>query len=238
MYNVVFVDDEEHLTEIYEELFSLSNVKVNCFTDTDEAGAFINSHSVSLVVIDYRMPKISGIEFRKKISSDIPCLLVTGEFVKESVDGFVDVVEKPLTEDVFDVVLKKYGISYGKEELDTDPYKALFNHTDKEVHIWKVVRDPSGNIKTWELYNANPKALKAWNRKLEDIIGKSTEEIFPDSSPVELFMPVVEEIFQENHPVSWKKFFPGTKQVLEMISVPCGDYFISMETKLPEELIP
>lgn len=106
-------------------------------------------------------------------------------------------------------------------------YKSVLEHMLDEVHIWELIRDSEGNIRTWKLVDANPAALKAWNKSLEDIQGKTTDEIFPGANATESFMPIVEKIFQENQPHQWESYFPGTDQTLFMKSIPMGDYFVS-----------
>jgi PAS domain S-box-containing protein len=97
-----------------------------------------------------------------------------------------------------------------------------------EVHIWQVVRDERGAITTWRLVDANPMALNVWGRNLEDIIGKTTEEIFPGADAVRTFLPLVEEIMSTGLPKHWETAFAGTGQVLHMVSSPVEDCFVSM----------
>jgi signal transduction histidine kinase len=106
-------------------------------------------------------------------------------------------------------------------------YQNLFKHMLHEVHVWELVFDDNGHIKTWKLADANPAALKSWDKKLPEIVGKTTDEIFPDSNATELFMPIVEKIYREGTPHEWESYFPDTDQFLHMISISFGEYFIS-----------
>ena len=107
-------------------------------------------------------------------------------------------------------------------------YSSVVEFLPEEVHIWKVIRDKDKKIKTWTLVNANPRALKSWNKQLSEIVGKSTDEIFPNAEPTKNFLPIVEKIFSEKRPYKWKSYFTGTNQILEMISIPVENYFISV----------
>jgi CheY-like chemotaxis protein len=235
MINVVFVDDEIDLCELYEEYFSNSEVFVKSFTDLDTAEKYIYSNPVSIIFIDYRMPKLNGAVFRRKLPADISCYLVTGEFLQEIPEGFVDMVEKPLQPEIFEAILKKHGSAFHSKENTFNPYRALFENMEQEVHIRKVIKDSKGRIKTWALVDANKTALGVWGRKIEDVVGKTTEEIFPDTNAVEKFMPVVEKIFKDGKPFTWREYFKGTNQLLEMTSIPCGEYFISTGGSAPKE---
>ncbi|WP_100657044.1 PAS domain-containing protein [Alteromonas flava] len=106
-------------------------------------------------------------------------------------------------------------------------YQTLFNNTLHEIHRWKLVRDPEGNIQTWRLQDANSIALLNWSKKREDVIGKTTDEIFPAANATTLFMPVVQQIFATGKAHLWEEYFAATDQTLMMNSVPIGDTFIS-----------
>lgn len=106
-------------------------------------------------------------------------------------------------------------------------YRGLFEHAFLEVHIWEVVRDQAGRILTWRLVDANAAALRSWKRDLDDILGKTTDEIFPGARATEMFMPIVSEIMATRNPREWEVEFPGTGQILQMVSFPVGEHFVS-----------
>jgi PAS domain S-box-containing protein len=106
-------------------------------------------------------------------------------------------------------------------------YRNLFEHAPMEVHIWQVVRDAQGAIVTWRLVDANTAALATWGRRLDDIVGKTTGEIFPGADAVKTFLPIVDEIMATGRPRHWETSFVGTEQVLRMVSIPVGDCFVS-----------
>lgn len=114
-------------------------------------------------------------------------------------------------------------------------YSSVVEHMSNEVHIWKVVRDDQGKIITWKLTDANPAALKSWGEELDKVVGKTTDEIFEGAEPTKTFMPIVEKIFSENQPHYWQTYFNGTNQILDMISIPVGDYFISTGIDITEK---
>lgn len=116
-------------------------------------------------------------------------------------------------------------------------YRMVFDHMPGEIHHWKLIFDENGKIKTWALLNANPPALNSWDKKLANIIGKTTEEIFPNSNPVELFMPIVEKVFRDNKPHQWNEYFPDTNQHLQMTTAPLPDgSFLSMGFDVSERI--
>ncbi|HSG88034.1 MAG TPA: response regulator [Pseudomonadales bacterium] len=106
-------------------------------------------------------------------------------------------------------------------------YRSLVEHLTHEVHIWELVRDADGAILTWKLDYANPSALASWGRALEEVVGLTTDEIFPGADATAQFLPMIEQTFREQRAHLWEQFFAGTGQTLQMVSIPLGDYFIS-----------
>jgi two-component system, sensor histidine kinase PdtaS len=97
----------------------------------------------------------------------------------------------------------------------------------EEVHFWEVVRDESGQIKTWRLVDVNPPALKTWGRKsVEEIRGKTTDEIF-GSGATEHYLPVVNKIMTEGVPHAFEDYFPHLDKYFRFTSLPLGDHFIT-----------
>lgn len=105
-------------------------------------------------------------------------------------------------------------------------YRNLFHNMLDEVHVWKVVRDDKGQIETWRLMDINPAAERSWGMKVEEVVGKTTEEIFSPQAK-ELFTGVVNKIFRERASHTWEEYFPDLGQHLLMTSYPFGEYFIS-----------
>ena len=105
-------------------------------------------------------------------------------------------------------------------------YRDLFSNMTEEVHFWKLVRDEEENIKTWKLVDANPPTLITWGKGLDEIKGKTTDEIF-GSGASEHYMPVVQKIMTEGVPCSFEDYFPNLDKYFRFTSIPLGDYFIT-----------
>jgi PAS domain S-box-containing protein len=105
-------------------------------------------------------------------------------------------------------------------------YHTLFANMAEEGHLWKLVRDERGRVKTWTLVDANPAALKTWGRAIEDIKGKTADEIFGPGS-TDHYMPVVQKIVTEGIPYSYEDYFPNLDKDFRFTSVPLGDFFIT-----------
>ena len=74
--------------------------------------------------------------------------------------------------------------------------------------------------------DANPPTLKTWGRTLDEIKGKTTDEIFGPGA-TEHYMPVVQKIMTEGVPHFFEDYFPNLDKHFRFTSVPLGDYFIT-----------
>jgi PAS domain S-box-containing protein len=104
-------------------------------------------------------------------------------------------------------------------------YRNLFMNMAEEVHFWKLVHDEEGRINTWKLVDANPPTLKVWGKALEEIKGKTTDEIFGPGA-TNHYMPVVRKIMTEGTPHSFEDYFPNLNRHFRFTSVPLDDHFI------------
>jgi hypothetical protein len=104
-------------------------------------------------------------------------------------------------------------------------YRTLFDNMAGQVHFWQLVRDAAGHITTWRLIDINPAGLRSWGKTRSETVGRTADEIFPDSTS--LFMPIVSKLFAEHAPCTWETDFPQLGQYLRMTSVPFGECFIS-----------
>jgi PAS domain S-box-containing protein len=105
-------------------------------------------------------------------------------------------------------------------------YRGLFYNMQEEVHFWKLVRDDEGNIRTWRLFDVNPPALKTWGKDLNDILGKTTDEIFGLGAK-DHYMPIVKKVFDENEPYVYEDYFPHLDRFFHFATIPFGEYFIT-----------
>jgi PAS domain S-box-containing protein len=125
------------------------------------------------------------------------------------------------------IVQLERALAEANEQKSHDHYyQILFENMQHEVHVWKLVYNDDGSIKTWYLADANKKALTSWKMSLNDIIGKTADEIF-NANATQQFLPIVERIFSDKRPYSWEYQFAPTSQCLSMTSFPFEDYFIS-----------
>jgi len=98
---IALVDDEENIVNLFTELLKGNGYDVYGFTDPFLLLDYIHhhDHQFRLVLIDYKMPQLSGCELANKITdinSRIEMVLITAaanDIIKNNLD--VEVIHKP-----------------------------------------------------------------------------------------------------------------------------------------------
>jgi two-component system chemotaxis response regulator CheY len=111
--NVLVVDDSKYMRTVVESYFNEMQMPCKYFEagNGEEALKELTEHQINLVFLDWNMPKMSGIEFLKKVRAsekfkDLPIVMVTSEAAKTNVveafkSGVTDYILKPIDREVF-----------------------------------------------------------------------------------------------------------------------------------------
>jgi DNA-binding NtrC family response regulator len=113
---VVLVDDEQMVLTSLRSILALeTDYQVETFTSAKDALAYIESHSVDLVVSDYLMPEMDGISFLAKvrdIKPEVPRVILTGYADKENAIkainevGLYQYIEKPWNNEDLMIIIR------------------------------------------------------------------------------------------------------------------------------------
>ena len=113
MKTILVVDDSHIMRNIVKNTFAM--LKIPCQYLEAENGKkayhLLETNKVSLVLLDWNMPEMDGIEFLKKVRSmpdykDLPIIMVTSEAARYNVvealqSGATDYIVKPIREKLF-----------------------------------------------------------------------------------------------------------------------------------------
>lgn len=131
--NIVIVDDEEMvLTSISSFLMLETEYEVSTFLSAKEALAFIEENDVDLVISDYLMPEMDGIQFLgevKRIKPETTRIILTGYADKENAIkaindvGLFQYIEKPWDNEDLNIIIrngleKKLLVKQLQEKID------------------------------------------------------------------------------------------------------------------------
>ena len=110
---VFVVDDDESVRKALRRLIESVGMRVETFSSAEEFLAHPLESGPSCLLLDVRMPRVSGLELQKEMSArgiDIPIIFITGHGdVRMSVEamkgGALDFIQKPFSEqDLLDAV--------------------------------------------------------------------------------------------------------------------------------------
>jgi DNA-binding NtrC family response regulator len=113
---VIIVDDEEMVLTSLSSFLSLETAyEVKTFLSAQEALEFIKANSFDLVISDYLMPEMNGIDFLahvRELRPEVPRIILTGYADKENAIkaindvGLFQYIEKPWDNDDLLIVLR------------------------------------------------------------------------------------------------------------------------------------
>ena len=108
-YRIFFVDDEPGICKEMGEFLGNAGYEVICFLSPNECLEHMDSNSCDLLIADYKLPGLNGLELMRKAQTILPwlpVLIITGFgdirlAVSAIKGGAVDFLEKPLDTDYF-----------------------------------------------------------------------------------------------------------------------------------------
>lgn len=113
MKTILVVDDSRIMRNIVKNTFTTLKIPCQFLEAENGAKAFhlLETNKVSLVLLDWNMPEMDGMQFLRKVRSmpdyqDLPIIMVTSEAAKYNVvealqNGATDYIVKPIRERVF-----------------------------------------------------------------------------------------------------------------------------------------
>jgi len=122
MPTIMIVDDSRIMRNTVKGTFSgiSSACKFVEAQDGEEALKQLEEQSIHLILLDWNMPKLSGIDFLKQVRTidkykDIPIIMVTSEAAKFNViealkNGATDYITKPINLELFKSKLAKLNM--------------------------------------------------------------------------------------------------------------------------------
>jgi two-component system chemotaxis response regulator CheY len=122
MKTVLVVDDSRIMRNIVKNTFSTMHIPCQFIEAANgkEALRVLESRAVHLILLDWNMPELSGIDFLKQVRGmaaykTLPIIMVTSEAAKYNViealkNGATDYIVKPINEKIFTEKLSKIAL--------------------------------------------------------------------------------------------------------------------------------
>ncbi|SDW57450.1 DNA-binding response regulator, OmpR family, contains REC and winged-helix (wHTH) domain [Marininema mesophilum] len=163
--NVLIADDEKDMLKILKVYFEKEGFQVFLAEDGEEALTIFYSNKINLAILDWMMPKTSGLQVCKEIksNSDVKILMLTAKSENEDElealnIGADDYVRKPFHPGILltraKKLLRKEKVAQVKDiKIDLEAKKIYKNNKDlnatkTEFELLNCLLDHKGNILT------------------------------------------------------------------------------------------
>ena len=157
---IVIVDDEKMVTSSFKTLLKVEGYSdVNCFNNPVEAVEFLKSNMPDIIISDFIMPEMNGLEFlteAKRLYPEVSMILLTGYADKENAIRAIN-----------EIGLYKYI----EKPWDNDDLLFNIRNGIERSHILSDLRD-----KIQELEKAK-KQLEIYSNHLEELVAERTKDL-------------------------------------------------------------
>lgn len=143
---ILVVEDEENIRKVIKKILEINEFEVLEARDGAEAMDIFYSEKIDLIVLDWMLPKISGIEVLKMIreESSLPILMLTAKSQEDDeVEGLEvganDYLKKPFSLKILITRVKKLlnliggKKKYGVLEVDSNNHKVYVRGKDTNI---------------------------------------------------------------------------------------------------------
>jgi FixJ family two-component response regulator len=175
--NVYVVDDDEAVRDSLQWLLEGKDYRVRCFDSAETFLSRYDPREVACVLVDIRMPGISGLELQDRLverKSPLPIVFITGHgdvpmAVNTMKKGAMDFIQKPFKEDelvsLVERMLDQARESFSDSQIAANRDALMAKLTTREAQVLerivagrlnKQIADDLGiSIKTVEAHRAN-----------------------------------------------------------------------------------
>ncbi|MBX3165309.1 MAG: response regulator [Bacteroidetes bacterium] len=155
---ILIVDDDEFIVQLFSVIAEKHKLQYISFSSSELAAKMQWDEGIQLVLLDIRMPVISGIELcnilKQKAEPHVRFIALTAQALPDERDqilkqGFNDILLKPFREkDILNLV-NKTQLKASEEELNMESIEALCMHDEKLIKktLDVFINDTSNDLK-------------------------------------------------------------------------------------------
>ena len=213
--HVLQLDDEPNLLELSKQILMIgSNIKIDSVLSVKEALKKIDTGDYDVIVSDYEMPKLNGLEFLKILRAraiETPFILFSGKIRDEvciealnlGADGYHDKYGNPETTygELKHKIIQLSNQYRTKKQhaILVDQYRQFFSNIPSAVVVYEAL----GDCQDFVIRDFNSVAERIEKTTKTDVLGKCVTEIFPGVKDFGIF-----EVFQRVWKTGNAEYFP------------------------------
>jgi DNA-binding NtrC family response regulator len=145
MATILCVDDDAAVLQVVRRTMDVAGHRVIAVTNVESAFGILRTDDVDLIISDYRMPGITGLEFLQQLSeqgSAVPLIMLTGHAsiehaVASMKAGAIDYVEKPVGPEQLRLVVEQ-ALEFTHLKRENERLRAEVAQLRRD---WSVVGD-------------------------------------------------------------------------------------------------
>ncbi len=241
-HKLLLVDDEENILKSLNRLFRSEGYEIHTVNNGSEGLKLLEKYDFSLILSDYRMPELTGVEFLKLAKEKSP------DTIRMILTGFADIevaisainegevykfIEKPWEDENLKLQIKRaiehYELVKERKELLEKVEKQ-----NKELKEWNVNLEKKVEQKTVQLSEANEKL----QLKIKELEGR--DKILQSLLTINAFDEILDLILETTLDiVKFNKIVIYVADNKQNTMLPKAGYFIenNIKSKLNEELL-
>lgn len=170
--SVYVVDDDEAVRDSLKALFESSGFAVAAFASAEEALDRCRDAGNGCLVVDVRMPGMTGIELQEKLREreiDLPVIVVTGHgdvplAVRAMKGGAVDFIEKPFSDDrilkAVEQALASRPTGGAERDRESDAKALVDKLTTREREVLEFLASGYANKRIAAALNISPRTVE------------------------------------------------------------------------------
>ena len=170
---VFVVDDDQAMRNSLKWLIESVGVQVESFASADEFLAQYQSGRHGCLVLDVRMPGMSGLDLQEQLAQqniNIPVVIITGHgdvpmAVRAMKSGAIDFIEKPFNDEVLLDAIRR-ALAFGEEQRshqveNLQIQQRLHHLTPREREVMDMVTEGRSNKEIANILGVSAKTIEA-----------------------------------------------------------------------------
>lgn len=190
---IAYVEDDKDSGGIFTKKLKADGIGCDIFETAEEALSRIEAGSYDILVVDIRLPRMSGVELLHELRNrkiHTPCILITAfnslDYAREAFKSSANyLLEKPFSYKTLRDIIYKVFETPGTLQHCVDRGLALLNLTVREEEIARYILKGLSNAETARILSISEKTVKQYITQIfEKAEVTSRSELFSYIFPV------------------------------------------------------